>query len=458
MSRRLPAPPDAGLVNAVRFGTDTRRFLEGIQARFRDGTAIPIPGRPPLVLLTNPDLVADALERREDFPRVPAQGAAAMIAERGLVQSEGTRWERQRSVMGPAFGSRRVAAYADAAGRRADELADEWAAAGRRTLNLHRAMTGVTLRVATRILFGEDIGADRAAQFHEWMAVAGREFEFGLEVALPDWVPTPVSDEFEQAAAGVRDLSETLIERRRAALTDNDDGADSANGDSIDDAAPTDMLSLLLTAQADPDVEMPDEQIRDEVATFLIAGHETTALSLTYTLSLLSWHPEARRQVREEAREVLGDGPPGHADLEGLEYTRRAYREALRLYPPAWAVFRQVDGDQPLGEYVLEDGSAVICPLYSIHRDDRYLEAPATFDPDRWARRDPDDVDAYMPFSTGPHACVGRGFALSGATLVLARLVREFDVDVAEDALEELRITPTLRPVDGVPATVRPLE
>ena len=115
-------------------------------------------------------------------------------------------------------------------------------------------------------------------------------------------------------------------------------------------------------------------------------------------------------------------------------------------------------GDQPLGEYVLEDGSAVICPLYSIHRDDRYFEAPETFDPDRWARRDPDDVDAYMPFSTGPHACVGRGFALSGATLVLARLVREFDVDVAEDALGELRITPTLRPVDGVTATVRPLE
>jgi cytochrome P450 len=446
MPRRLPAPPDAGLVNAVRFGTDTRRFLEGIQARFRDGTAIPIPGRAPLVLLTNPDLVADTLERREDFPRVPAQGAAAMIAERGLVQSEGARWERQRSVMGPAFGSRRVAAYADAAGRRADELADEWAAAGRRTLNLHRAMTGVTLRVATRILFGEDIGADRAAQFHEWMAVAGREFEFGLRVALPEWIPTPVSDEFEEAAAGVRDLSESLIEQRRQALAD---GGTAAGG--------ADMLTLLLQAQSNPDVEMPDEQIRDEVATFLIAGHETTALSLTYTLSLLSWHPEVRRRVRAEAREVLGDAAPEHGDLADLEYTKRAYQEALRLYPPAWAVFRQADGDQQLGDYVLEDGSAVIAPLLSIHRDDRYFEAPETFDPDRWTRRDPDAVDAYMPFSTGPHACVGRGFALSGATLVLARLVRDFDVDVPEDALDELRITPTLRPVDGVPATVRPV-
>ena len=454
MTHRLPAPPDAGLLNAVRFGTDTRRFLEGVQARFPDGTAIPMPGRAPLVLLTNPGLVAETLERRDEFPRVPAEGAVAMIAERGLVQSEGELWERQRSVMGPAFGSRRVAAYADAAGRRVEGLAEAWAAAGRTQVNLHRAMTGVTLRVASEILFGEDVGADRAAQFHEWMAVAGREFEFGLRVALPEWLPTPVSDEFEEAAAGVRDLSETLIERRRQALADGGTGAGGGDGAS---AGGADMLTLLLQAQSNPDVEMSDEQIRDEVATFLIAGHETTALSLTYTLSLLSWHPEARRRVRAEAREVLGDAPPEHGDLADLEHTRRAYREALRLYPPAWAVFRQVDGDQRLGDYVLEDGSGIIAPLLSIHRDDRYFEHPDTFDPDRWTRRDPDAVDAYMPFSTGPHACVGRGFALSGATLVLARLVRDFDVDVPEDALQDLRFTPTLRPVDGVEGTVRPV-
>jgi cytochrome P450 len=457
MPRRLPSPPDAGLVNAVRFGTDTRRFLEGVQARFRDGTAIPLPGRPPLVLLTNPDMVADLLERREDFPRVPAEGAAAMIAERGLVQSEGELWERQRSVMGPAFGSRRVTAYADAAGRRVEDLAAEWAETGGRTLNLHQVMTAVTLRVASEILLGEDVGADRAAQFHEWMAVAGRELEFGLQVALPEWVPTPVSAEFEEAAAGVRALSERLIERRRAALTDG--GVASADdGGHRPDAASADLLSLLLRAQQRGDVELSDAQIRDEVATFLIAGHETTALSLTYTLSLLSWHPEARRRVRAEARDVLGDGPPTHDDLADLEYTARVYREALRLYPPAWGVFRQVDGDRRLGEYVLPDGAAVIAPLLSIHRDDRYFEDPEAFDPERWTRRDPDAVDAYMPFSTGPHACVGRGFALSGATLVVARLLLAFDVDVREDALEALRFTPTLRPVDGVRATVRPVE
>jgi len=445
MSQSLPAPPDAGLLNAVRFGTGTFRFIEGIQARFEDGTAIPIAGRPPLVLLTNPELVSEALDRRDDFTRVPAQGPAAMIAQRGLVQSEGDLWEQQRSVMAPAFGGQQVTAYANTTAHRAHRLADEWAAAGRQELNLHREMTAMTIRVASEILLGEDIGQARADQFHQWMAVAGREFEFGVEIALPEWVPTGVSAEFETAAEGIRGLSEELIERRRAALADGgEQGAD--------------MLTMLLQAAENPETDMPDEQIRDEVATFLIAGHETTALSLTYTLSLLAWNPEARRRVREEAREVLGDGPPEHADLADLEYTKRAYQESLRLYPPAWAVFRQADGDQPLGEYTVEDGSAVIAPLWSIHRDDRYFEDPETFDPDRWERRDPNGVDAYMPFSTGPHACIGRGFALSGATLVLARLVRDLDVDVPGDALDDLRITPTLRPVDGVDATVRPVE
>lgn len=445
MSRPLPAPPEAGVVNALRFGTDTVRFLEGIQARFEDGTSIPIPGRPPLVVLTGPDLIADALERPDDFTRIPARGAAAMIAENGLVQSEGDLWSQQRSIMAPAFGGRQVTAYANTTGRRIHDRAARWIEAGFRETNLHREMTSLTVRVASEILLGEDIGKARADQFHEWMRIAGEEFEFGLETVLPDWVPTRTSNEFREAATGIRELSEEMIERRRAALADGET------------PGTPDMLTMLLRAEDDPGVEYPDNQIRDEVATFLIAGHETTALSLTYTLSLLSWNPEARERVRAEATEALGDGPPTHDDLADLEYTKRAYRESLRLYPPAWAVFRQANGDVELDGYVVEDGSAVIMPLWTMHRDGRHFENPDTFDPDRWSRRDPNSVAAYRPFSSGPHACIGRGFALAGATLVLARLVRDFDIEVPETALDDLRLTPTLRPEDGVSATITPV-
>ncbi|TKR25382.1 cytochrome P450 [Natronomonas salsuginis] len=446
MARRLPSPPKAGLLNGLRFGTDTIRFLEAIQARFDDGTSISIPGRPPLVILTGPDLVAEALDRPDDFTRIPARGAVAMIAENGLVQSEGDLWSQQRSIVAPSFGGRQVTAYANTTGERIESRATQWAEIGRQRTDLHREMTSLTVRVASEILLGEDIGKASADQFHEWMRIAGEEFEFGLETVLPEWVPTPTSPAFREAATGIRELSEGLIERRRTSL---------AAGERTD---ASDMLTALLRAEGDPDVDFPTNQIRDEVATFLIAGHETTALSLSYTLCLLSWYPEARRRVREEATAALGDGPPTRDDLSELEYTKRTYQEALRLYPPAWAVFRRVNGPVKLGGYTIEDGAAVIVPLWSIHRDARYFDEPDAFDPDRWARRDPNAVAAYRPFASGPHACIGRGLALSGATLVLARLVRDFDVDVPDDALDDLRLTPTLRPAAGISATIDPLD
>ncbi|MFB6118921.1 cytochrome P450 [Halosegnis sp.] len=446
MVQAIPEPPEAGVVNALRFGSDTFRFLEAIQARYSDAAQLSVPGRPPIVLLTNPQLMREMLDRPETFGRVPAQDSAALIAEQGLVQSDGELWRQQRSVMQPAFAGRQVAAYADTTGRRVEQLATDWGARGERGVNLHREMTSLTVRVASEILLGEDIGRERAAEFHEWMATAGREFEFGLDVATPDWLPDRISPEFETAAANIRGLAEELIEGRRAALAAGDhDG-------------PPDMLTMLIRAEEDPEVNYPENQIRDEVATFLIAGHETTALSLSYTLSLLSQYPDERERVRAEARSVVGDGPLTHEDVESLPATKRAYREALRLYPPAWAVFRRANTDAQLGDYRLEEGAAVIAPLWSLHRDSRHFEAPEQFDPSRWERRNPGAVDAYMPFSVGPHACIGQAFALQGATLTLARLVSEFDVDVAPGELDDLRVTPTLRPQNGVRATVRPAD
>ena len=442
MPQALPTPPQAGLLNAMRFGQDTFRFLEVMQSRYPDGVAVPIPGRAPLVVLTNPELVRDALSRPDTFGRVPAQESAALIAEHGLVQSDGPLWRQQRSIMNPAFDSRQVRAYANSVGERVATIADDWADRGRFETNLHREMTRMTVRVASEVLLGEDIGPDRAERFHEWMQAAGTEFEFDLASVGPDWLPSRISPEFREAAAGIRDLSEDIIERRRRLIEEGTPGRN--------------MVTMLLQAEDDPDVDYPENQIRDEVSTFLIAGHETTALSLTYTTALLSWYPDVRERVREEAEAVLCDGPPSHGDVRDLSYTMQVYHEALRLYPPAWAVFRRANRKARLGDYRVDEGAAVIMPQWSIHRSDRYFDDPATFDPDRWERRSPNDTPAYFAFSSGPHACVGKQFALSGATLTLARLIRDFDVDVPQDALDDLRVTPTLRPGDGVPAEIRP--
>jgi len=443
MRHEIPSPPDGGLVNAVRFGTDTFRFLDAVQSRYEDAVRVPLPGRGPLVVVTNPELADDVLSRPEEFPRPPAQDSAAMIAERGLVQSEGDLWRQQRRIVVPSFTGQRVAAYANAAGERVAATAEEWADAAGDPRDLHREMTSLTVRVASEVLLGEDIGRERAEQFNEWMRVAADEFEFSPSTVGPDWLPSPVSGEFHDAADGIRGLAEELVERRRAQLPDDD--AD-------------DMLALLIAAEDDPDVDFPPDQIRDEVVTFLIAGHETTALSLTFAWSLLSWHPSVRERVREEARAVMGEERPCHEHVADLAYTRRAFREALRLYPAAWAVFRRTNTDVRLGDYRVPGDAAVVCPQWSIHRDDRYFEHPERFDPDRWLDRSPAETPAYFPFGSGPHACIGRQFSLAGATLTLAGLSRDFDVEVPEDALDDLAATVTLRPPDGVPATIRRAE
>jgi cytochrome P450 len=454
MRQQLPKPPDSGLLNAARFGSNPRRFLEGVQSRFEDLVAVPIPGRGPLVVVTNPRLVHDVLSRPGEFPRVAAGGSAAMIAERGLVQSEGDLWRQQRSIVGPAFAGKQVAAYADTVGRRTDELAAEWRAdPGER--NVHAEMTTLTIRVASEILLGDDIGHEAAEEFHGWMQTAGREFEFSPSTLAPEIFTRP-SGEFEAAAGEIRAMGEEIIARRRETLAAGHGDGD-GNGDENGDGEQRDMLALLLRAEADG-VEMPPNQIRDEVLTFLIAGHETTALSLTYAWALLSWHPAVRDRVREEAREVLGGGTPRYDHVRDLDYTERAFREAIRLYPAAWATFRSTREEVRLGDYVVPSGASVILPQWSIHRDPRYFENPTEFDPDRWLRRKPQNVEAYFPFSSGPHACIGQAFSLSGATLALAGLAREFDVEIPGDALSDLRATPTLRPAGPVTGRIEPAD
>lgn len=411
MDRAFPTPPDAGFINGLRFATQTFRFLDGIQSRFPDMVGIPLPARAPLVIITNPGLAHDALGRPDAFARVPAMGAARLIAEQGLVQSEGELWRRQRSVIGPGFAGDQVNAYAAAASRQVTALTSRWDTAidaappGEQsdrsdphpgiTRNLHRDMTTVTLRAATEVLFNHDIGLDTAREFHRWMRIAGDEFEFGLNVVTPAWTPDFITPDFRAAASGILDLAEALIERRRSEL------ATTTN-------PPADMLGRLIVASHDDPETIPHRQLRDEVATFLIAGHETTALSLTYTHALLAAHPEVRARVRHEARTVLGDEPPAPDHAPSLDVTSRVFTETLRLYPPAWAVFRRATADVRLDEYRVPSGAAVVIPIRSIHRDPAYYDNPNAFDPTRWEHHDPQARTAYLPFSSGPHACIGR--------------------------------------------------
>ena len=441
--RRPPNPPEASVINALRFTRTPLRFLQGIQSRYDDIAEVSLPVGPSIVVVTDPELCHEAMDRIDDFSRVPASGAAALISENGLVQTEGSMWRNQREDISPGFGADPLQTYVDAVADRVTALRDEWDAAvdaGEPDRDLHRDMTGVTVRAASTALFGADIGAERAAEMHRIARQAATEFEVSATTITPEWFPDRPSSETRGMAARLREMGEEIIETKR-------ETRDS-------DAPPQDMLDFLMLAEGSGDRDYPENHLRDQVVSFLIAGHETTALGTTYTQTLLSWHPEVRKRVRAEAREVIGDDDPGFEHAADLSYTGKVFTEALRLYPPAWGVFRSASGAQSLGGYTIDDGSLVIMPQWSVHRDGRYFENPDRFDPSRWDDRGPSERPAYFAFASGPHACIGRGFAENGARVALATLVRDFDLDVPRDQLADLMVTPTLRPGNGIDATV----
>lgn len=204
-------------------------------------------------------------------------------------------------------------------------------------------------------------------------------------------------------------------------------------------------------------MELPPNQIRDEVLTFLFAGHETTALALTYALWFVSQNPEVAEQVRAETRAVLDadQAVPTWPDLGELAVTERVVREALRLRPPSWSIFRQARATSRLGETRVERDDYLLLPQWTVHRDARHFNDPETFDPSRWTDRQPSDTAAYFPFGGGPHACIGGQLALTEAQIVLAALLNAFALEMDGDAISALRPAGVLQPEGDCLATVR---
>jgi cytochrome P450 len=263
---------------------------------------------------------------------------------------------------------------------------------------------------------------------------------------VPKWVPIPM---WQRYRAGIREMEAVVrefVDARREALA--------AGRAAPDD----DLLSMLLTATDDEGDRMPDELVRDELMTFLFAGHETTATALTFTWYLLSRHPAVERRLVAELEEVLGDRPPTPDDLSALEYTGQVFREAMRLYPPVPLVPRETATPVELGGYTLPEGATVAPSQWTVHRDGRYWDAPSEFRPERFAGDGDEDRPrfAYFPFGGGPRQCIGRQFALLEGQLVLATLARRFHLELVSEPDVDLSVSITTRPLDPIEMRVEP--
>lgn len=254
---------------------------------------------------------------------------------------------------------------------------------------------------------------------------------------LPEWVPLPLLGRFKRAQRDLDNIVHGFIRQRRA------------TGDRTGD-----LLDMLLDARDENGVGMPDQQVRDEVMTLLLAGHETTANTLSWTLYLLALNPEAQSCLASEVRDVLHGATPDAASLSRLSYTQMVLMESQRLYPPAWAVGRKAIRAFEIMGYRLPAGTNLSISQWVMHRDPRYYPDPERFDPSRWkeeaAGRRKLPKFAYLPFGAGPRVCIGAGLALTEAALVLATLIQRFRFSlVSRDPVEKL-LSVTLRPKNGL--------
>lgn len=380
----------------------------------------------------------------------------------GLVTNEGPSWQRQRALVQPMFAKRHLAPFADHMGQAGTATLAQWERdhpEGAR-VEMVQEMSALTLDVVGRALVGADF-SDRANEFgvalgevlHN-VGAAGRSVVVQAGVRLPGVsverafrAQVPRWRAFAAGAEVLDEIVEGLIDRRLA---------DAAAGRTRSDEQ-EDLLGLLMSARDEAGEPMTRTQVRDELMTFVTAGHETTANGLAWMWMLLSQHPEARERLFAEVDEVLEGRTPTAQDAERLPWTTACFEEAMRLYPPVWHVQRQARAADVVGGYHVPARSVVIVSTWLTHRDPAAWPNPVGFDPRRFLGDAPKQRPrhAYFPFGGGRRVCVGQGFAMLEAVLLAAIVAQRFTFDLVPGARIVPDPTVTLRPLHGLPMTMQ---
>ncbi len=443
-------------------GADRLGFLTRCARDYGDFVPLRL-GFQPALLVNDPEAVEEVLvHQHRRFVKTPALKVASRVLGRGLLTSEGEFWRRQRRLIQPAFHRRRIAAYGQTMVAETLRLLATWQAGKTRDVALD--MMGLTMAIATKTLFGAGVGAETAQRLAPVLRDIGEYLNsrmYSLLFLIPDTVPTPATLRYRRAVRALDAVIYDMIGRARRAAERQDGGRFASDGADGDGELPPDQeemdagafLPMLLAAQdVDGGGGMTPEQLRDEVMTLFLAGHDTTALTLTWTFYLLSQHPAAAEALREELRAALGGRAPTVDDLPRLGYADAVIAEAMRLYPPAWVVGRQAVCDCVISGHRVPKGTVVLVSQWTMHRDPRYFDDPEAFRPERWqdglAKRLP--KYAYFPFGGGPRVCIGNGFALMEATLALATIAQRFHLDLAPGHPVETETYFTLRPKHGM--------
>ncbi len=437
-----PLPGGSGFGFAGRllaFRRDPLAFLTRLAREHGDVAAARLGGRT-LVLVSHPELIRELLVVRDrEFVKSHALQRARQLLGNGLLTSEGELHLRQRRLLQPVFHRERVNEYARSMGSLAAAYAErQWRDGAR--VDVARELSALTLIVVGRTLFGADVEAEAAEigrALTDAMALM-RRVSNPLAPAL-DRLPLPATRRFRRARSRLDGTVYRLIRERRARGVGPDD---------------RDLLGLLLSAQGEAG---DDAQLRDEALTLFLAGHETTANALAWTLYLLALNPDVAARLLSEVDAALAGGPAEPDAFERLPLTLRVLTESMRLFPPAWTIGRQALLPLELGGFAIPARQPILAAQWVVHRDPRWFEQPERFDPDRWLPERAAGLPrfAYFPFGAGARKCIGEGFAWMEAVLVLATLLARWRFElVPGQAIRPLPLV-TLRPSPGILMTVR---
>ncbi|MWG35761.1 cytochrome P450 [Halomarina oriensis] len=435
MDTQPPGPPEPPVVGSTfDYARDPFRFMDAVRRAYRDIAKFQL-GPLDTFILMNPDDVEtvlmndEAAFRKADFQ----DDALTGLLGDGLLLSTGDYWEQQRSIAQPAFNMGRIASLVETMGEKTTDALDDWPV--EEPFDVQLPLARLTVDVIVGAMFGVDPDEETVYAVQDNLEPLGTRFEPDpIRFLTPAWVPTPSNREYNESLATLEGIVEDLIDRRRAGDVDGED-----------------FLSRLLRAEAAGD--QTTEQVRNEMMTMLLAGHDTTALTLTYAFHQVGQLPDVLERLHEEVDSVLDEGElPGMSDLRDLSYTERVLKETMRVLPPVYTLFRQSNVDVRLSGYRVPADSLLMVPQWVLHRHPDYWEAPERFDPERWT---PERVRerhpyAYFPFGAGPRACIGRQFSLVEAKIIMSLILRRYSPELVSDPDLELRPSLTMHPRDPV--------
>lgn len=440
MANKLPPGPKGRFFTGSlhEYRKNTLAFLERCVREHGDFVTYRL-GPTRIVLINDPEAIESILVHenrryRKDF----VTRWLRWVLGNGLVTSEGDFWLRQRRLSQPGFHKTRLVGYADVMTSYAEGMLNRWRDGD--TFDVHEEMIRLTLAIAARTFFDADVEGDAPEvgqaledlmlQFNAWIQSA---------LPLPMWVPTMGTFRRWRVRRRLDAIVYRIIQQRRRSGEDRGD-----------------LLSLLLQARDEDGSRMTDKQLRDEMMTMMLAGHETTAVALSWAWYLLAQHPEVEQKLHAEWQGVLGGRTPTAADLPRLVYTERVVKESMRLYPPVYVMGRGMLQECEVGGYRFPAGTEVEFSQWLLHRDPRYWDQPERFDPDRWADGRTENLPrfAYFPFGGGPRVCIGNTFAMMETILVLATVGQRFHLRLVPDHPIELWPAVTLRPRHGIRMTL----